>query len=277
VPPLRLRVACWNLRHGGGNTRTPEQALFLISHAPDIVMLSEYRESRGDQLRAMLSDHGLAHSLTPDAPSTRNRVAILSRWALLPTHQAAWRERLLSAKVTALGIDLIAAHVPDESAETRRASTWQGLAGLAKVLVSPDAASGADWNGSPRVLIAGDFNTARTGLDAARPGQTCERWMGALATAGYRDCVVEHARARGQPLSPTWFGPMGEEHRIDGIWASSGMLASLQSASQDASCVTDKLSDHALIVADFAIEITTGANPPAASQQAATGLFSPRD
>jgi exonuclease III len=119
VPPLRLRVACWNLRHGGGNTRTPEQALFLISHAPDIVMLSEYRESRGDQLRAMLSDHGLAHSLTPDAPSTRNRVAILSRWALLPTHQAAWHERLLSAKVTALGIDLIAAHVPDESAETR--------------------------------------------------------------------------------------------------------------------------------------------------------------
>lgn len=275
MPSLSLRVACWNLRHGGGNTRTPEQALFLLSHTPDIVILSEYRESRGDQLRAMLSDHGLIHSLTPDAPSHRNRVAILSRWALLPMYQSSWHERLLCACVPALGIEMIAAHVPDESAETRRASTWQALAGLAKTLAapSPDEATASR---PPRVLIAGDFNTARTGLDTSRPGQSCERWMGALATAGYRDCVVEHARSTHQSLSPSWFGPMGEQHRIDGIWATFGLLSTLQSASQDASCVENRLSDHALILADFALDVPSRASRSEHPVSPVGGLFPPR-
>lgn len=271
MPPIRLRVACWNLRHGGGNTRTPEQALFLLAQQPDIVLLSEYRESRGDQLRAMLADQGLTHALIPDAPPARNRVAIVSRWPLLPLHEASWQERLVCARVPALALDLVSAHVPDESAETRRASTWQALAGLAKALATPAA------HAAPRVLIGADFNTARTGLGASRPGQTCERWMGALATAGYRDCVVEYARGAGQPLAPSWFGPMGEAHRIDGIWATSSLLALLQSASQDASCVADKLSDHALILADFGLEVGATDGPEARSnvsrRTSAGGLF----
>jgi exonuclease III len=232
--------------------------LFLLAHAPDVVMLSEYREGRGDQLRAMLVDAGLVHALTPDAPTHKNRVAIISRWALLPRYQHSWHERLLAASIPALDLDLVAAHIPDESAETRRASAWQGLAGLAKVLAPG------------RAIIAGDFNTARSGVDAPRPGQTCERWMGALATFGFRDCVVESARAAGITPLPTWFGPQGEAHRIDGIWASSSLFRACESASQDDSCVAAKLSDHALVVARFAVQIGASDGPAAP----AGGLFS---
>jgi len=256
-----VRILAWNLRHGGGNTRTPEQALFINSQAPDIVVLSEYREGRGSQLRAMLADEGLTYVLSPKAPPTRNRVAMLSRWPIVPLREEAWQPRLLCALIPSIDTTLIAAHVPDESDETRRAATWQGVVGLAREFAGGNA------------LVAGDFNTARTGIDAQRSGQTCERWMGELATAGFRDCMVEHARRTCEPLAPSWFGPLGERARIDGIWASSTLFHQFESASQDTSCITNRLSDHTSILALFSIARSPLGDRATSDSLSSSGLF----
>ena len=271
----RVRVVAWNLRHGGGNTRTPEQALFLQSLAPDVVALSEVREARGSQLRSMLADAGLTHWIEPKATSTRNRVVIASRFALAAIAKDTWRERFVAASIEQFGIAVFSVHVPDENNETARAEVWQ--------LVVEQARSVRDT----RAIIAGDFNTQRTGVKAGakathfgnssahrtgqdeilsertawrggrRVGQTCERMMGMLATHGYVDVTCPSVSSQ----QPTWFGPTGERHAIDGIWASKPLiLASSRcggqspSAFRETRCVEDNLSDHAAIGVDFHID-----------------------
>ncbi len=273
----RVRVVAWNLRHGGGNTRTPEQALFLQSLAPDVVALSEVREARGSQLRSMLADAGLTNWIEPKAASTRNHVVIASRFALTAIAKDTWRERFVAASIEQFGIAVFSVHVPDENNETARAEVWQ--------LVVEQARSVRD----SRAIIAGDFNTQRTGVKASaktthlenmptpnpsrpqreglseriawrggkRVGQTCERMMGMLATHGYVDVTCPSVSSQ----QPTWFGPTGERHAIDGIWASKPLiLASSQcggqspSAFRETRCVEENLSDHAAIGVDFHID-----------------------
>lgn len=277
-------MVAWNLRHGGGNTRTPEQALFLQSLLPDVVALSEVREARGSQLRCMLADVGLTHWLEPKAASARNRVAIASRFALVPIAQEAWRERFVAAKIEHLDIAVLSVHVPDENNERARAEVWQ--------LVVDQARSLRDT----RAIVAGDFNTQRTAAHASRVstrdgrgktekvgavsettdfpqktgvdertawrggrrvGQTCERMMGMLATHGYVDVTSPSVSSQ----QPTWFGPSGERHAIDGIWASKPLVlpgresgASLPSAFRETRCVEESLSDHAAIGVDFRLD-----------------------
>ncbi len=262
TPTRRVRVVAWNLRHGGGNTRTPEQALFLHSLSPDIVALSEVREARGSQLRVMLAAAGLVHWVEAPAASAKNRVAIASRFALTPYAQSTWRERFVAARIEQLDATLLSVHVPDENNETARAEVWQLVVEHARALRDE------------RVIIAGDFNTQRSvpgayGLEGhatertawrggRRVGQTCERMMGMLATLGYMDVTCLNVGMQ----QPTWFGPSGERHAIDGIWVSKPLISpvalqaraggeSLPSAFRETRCVEEGLSDHAAIGVDF--------------------------
>lgn len=229
VAPATQTVLLWNLRHGGSNTRTPEQALHLLEYQPDIIILAELRASRGSQLLTMLAEQGLMHHAIAPASSDRiNRVAIVSRE---PLHSvASTSPRLLTARVGELTI--IAAHIPDESNPRARADLWHGLLALAR-----------EHRDRP-ALIAGDFNTSRRGIDPARRGQTCERHMGTLCSLGYRDVWISAEN----PLPGTWSwaGPMGERHRLDGIFVSDQLHKCAENPVYDTTCVTQGLSDHAV-------------------------------
>lgn len=280
-----LRVISWNLRHGGGNTRTPEQALFLQSLSPDIIALSEVREARGSQLRVMLADAGLVHWLEPDAPSTRNRVAIASRFALVPEVQVTWRARFIAARIERFGLHVQSVHVPDENKERARAEVWQ--------LIVEQARSLRD----SRAVIAGDFNTQRTAAQLFRPtattdsdpetvqertawragrrvGQSCEHLMGMLSTLGF----VDLTSPRVCDQKPTWFGPSGEQHAIDGIWASKPLVSShsgnFPSAFRETRCVEEGLSDHAAIGVDLIVSEVGSEQRDAPAKPQKGGLFS---
>lgn len=231
-PPPRdaCEVVLWNLRHGGGNTRTPEQALFLLQHDPDIVVLNEVRASRGSQLLAALAAHGLPHAvMAPAAEDRTNRVAIIARDPI--TIVQAKVARLIIARTT--GLTIIAAHVPDESAPRPRAELWQRVVDAART------------HRDEHTLIAADFNTSRTGVDPLRRGQTCERHMGTLASLGYADVWRIEKKSASDAWS--WAGPRGERHRLDAIFASQTLQKHAENAVYDTTCAEQGLSDHALL------------------------------
>ena len=129
-------------------------------------------------------------------------------------------------------LTIIAAHIPDESNPRARADLWHGLLALAR-----------EHRDRP-ALIAGDFNTSRRGIDPARHSQTCERHMGTLCSLGYRDVWISAEN----PLPGTWSwaGPMGERHRLDGIFVSEQLHKCAENPVYDTTCVTQGLSDHAV-------------------------------
>lgn len=232
----RVRVALWNLRHGGGNERTPAHALHLLALDADILILTEVRAARGSQLAAALAPHGFTHTCIAAAPHEHvNRVAILARTPV--TAVACDSPRLLVAMAHAACIGplaLIAAHVPDESAPRGRADCWHALLTHART------------HAERNCLIAADFNTSRTGMDPHRRGQTCERHMGTLTSLGYTDSW--NSRAEAHAAAWSWQGPRGERHRLDGIHLSKSLLKHAETAVYDTTCVTDGLSDHAACV-----------------------------
>ena len=239
-PPLtraaHTRIALWNLRHGGGNERTPAHALHLLTLDADIIILTELRAARGSQLASAPAAHGYAHSCIAAAPQPHiNRVAILAR---VPLHTVACDSpRLLVARAHiphAAPLTIIAAHIPDESAPRGRADCWQSLLAHARTHAAENS------------LIAADFNTSRSGIDAPRPGQTCERHMGTLTSLGYTDSW--RGFASGATDAWSWQGPRGERHRLDGIHLSQTLQKQAENAVYDTTCVTGGLSDHAAFV-----------------------------
>jgi endonuclease/exonuclease/phosphatase family metal-dependent hydrolase len=250
----RLRVATWNLLHGGGQQRTPAQAIRIAELAPDVLVLTEFRAARSSQLLAPLADAGLTHVALAPGPEKSNRVCVLSRWALeddgearrvVPTSTSARARtalgaRLLRVRVRAPGATLavLGAHVPDEGDASARDACWAGVVAWARSHAGGEA------------ILAGDFNTSRPGVDADRPGQTCTRRLGELETLGFRDAW---RAARPGERADSWVGPRGERQRIDGVWLSAALLRGLQSACYDGVCDGERASDHALCWADFAL------------------------
>lgn len=174
-----MRILIWNILHGGGPTRLPEIALAILAHAPDIVLLSEFRIARGGQLRAVLADHGLRHQLTttPARPSG-NGLLTACRWPIAPTPDSQAHPKWLSTMTLdgpCQGLVLLHAHIPDESQPTGRATLWQWCVDAAR-----------QWADRPAVL-AGDLNTGRPGLDTDRVGRTCVSMLGRMTTLGWRD------------------------------------------------------------------------------------------
>lgn len=212
-----LRILSWNILHGGGPTRVPEIALAILARSPDVVVLTEFRASRGGQLRATLADAGLEHQLTSTVPEGRNAVMVASRFPLRRVDDGPEVDpgRFLHALLEGPDgpIGLVGVHIPDQVEGGRKARFWRHLISRA-----PDWAKGA-------CVVLGDLNTARRGIDTHRNdfGVTCcADLMGVFASHGFKDAwLAAHPRQ----LEATWSLPRGLLPPDSGSKASSGLAA----------------------------------------------------
>lgn len=114
-----MKVVSWNIRHGGTKARLPEICGQLEWWAPDLVGLTEFRESATSQTIAeSLADLGLTHQLTTaDAPDRgRNFLFLASRFPLRGQPAGgllATSGRWLHAVVH--GVRVMLMHVPNRS------------------------------------------------------------------------------------------------------------------------------------------------------------------
>ena len=179
-----LRLLTWNILHGGGSARLPEIVLALLTHAPDVVVLTEYRTTTGGQIRGILADHGWEHQACSDPPGRRNGVLLASRFPISPEGHPPGcpvPERWVRAAVEAPGrgphrrVRVVGIHIPDDSRPRERREVWKRLVDDARA-----------WRDDP-VVVLGDLNTGRHYLDEEEATFSCTQRLGELATIGYVD------------------------------------------------------------------------------------------
>lgn len=268
MPPLNplyiggVRVLSWNILHGGGAERLPEIILSLLRHAPDLVVLTEFRVTRGSQIRAVLADHGLVHQLTshPGGSENRNGALIASRSPLESMPQCGPRNsagRWLEARLPNLDLHVLAVHVPDDTRLNQKAAYWQAIVAMAR------------RRHGENCLILGDFNTGRRFQDGPAPGpglasiSGCEALLGTLLSLGFVDAW---RRLNPQAREYSWVSSEGEARRIDTAYLSPELAALLQTAAYSHVERVRGVSDHApfLLEVDLSarlasLEMTTGA------------------
>lgn len=227
----------WNLRHGGGAARMPEITLALLGHAPDVVVLSEFRWTTGGQIAGVLADHGLRHHAggeSAGAAGGGNSVFIASRAPIEPDGGAPAARRV-GVRVPEWGVSLIGVHAPCSGRETDRKRT----------VFFRNLIDDARGRAHEAVLILGDFNLGRHRQDEDGATFRGTRFLGDLATCGYEDAWrARHTQTR----DFSWFSHTGRGFRIDHALASRSLAARVRACEYDHSLRESGLSDHSALV-----------------------------
>lgn len=251
-----LSILAWNILHGGGPRRTPEIALALAQRQPDVVVLCEFRRTRGSSLRAALADAGLVYQIAHIAPEQENTVFIAGRYPLRRVPVAAppqCQGRFLAASLYVEDelFSIAGVHIPDDGAHAAKAAYWQFLLSWARTQRDHLA------------LVVGDLNTARRGPDTSGVGFRCEALLGNLISLGFVD-----AWRAGRPgcREDTWQDARGFGGRIDAAMLSPRLSSRLCAASHVQEWRTRGLSDHAAL--DVRLDLRPSPAPPPAM-----GLF----
>lgn len=262
-------LLAWNILHGGAR-RTAAIALRLLDHAADVIVLSEFRQTMGGQLRALLAEHAWEHQICSDPPRGRNGMLIASRVPLVRGVQppTEFSGRFLHAQVAGAGFPLhiLAVHAPDSFDQsparvTRQAAYWRFILEVARPLAVEHA------------LVLGDFNTGRHRTDEAGRTFRCTELLGQLCTDGYTD-AWRHQNPSARDF--TWFSHTGGGFRIDAAYASRQLLERLHHAEHLHAPRTAGESDHSALRLEFRGDFAGFRTPrvyAAASREEKTSLF----
>ncbi len=244
-----MRIMAWNIRHGGGGARMPLITLAILEHTPDVVVLSEFRAGVGGQIRGVLSDHGLTHHATTPTEPGKNGLLIASRGPIEPTGSAVGRlpGRWLEVVHTGSGVRLGAVHAPDDTIRAEQKVYWHDLLAHARGL--RDAS----------VVLTGDFNAGRRGIDSESGRFGAERSIGGLAALGYVDAW---RTVQGDRREYTWFSHRGRGFRLDGAFVSQPLGGLLQTAVYSQLERTENVSDHAVFRMDLDVADAPAPRPP---------------
>ncbi len=237
-----MRLLTWNLQHGVGARRMPHLALALLEHAPDLVVLTEWRRAVGGQIAGVLADHGLTQQASSEPRERQNGILVAARTPLrVEPAPASIEHRLwLDLCLPEAGIWVTGVHVPcsgDERQEARRVRVLAALAELGRARAGLDHA------------ILGDLNLGRHGIDEAGATFTGTAFLGRLATLGYVD-AWRRMNPDGREYS--WHDHDGAGFRIDHALLSPGLAPRLRSARYSHGERELGLSDHSVLVVDLA-------------------------
>lgn len=248
----------WNILHGGSSRRLPHIALELVSHRPDVVVISEFRPTLGGQILAILADRGLTHvaMAAPDAPPGRNRILVASRLKIESVAEAGpetmpdcLHRRVMVCRMgpAASGLVLTAAHLPDDWTPSKALHGWAWLVAHAIRLHEESH------------VILGDLNGSRDRGQPGGPPAHVARAMGRLATAGYVDAfeagASDESGSKAAAFVPeyTWKSHWGHELRLDHAILSASLRRSLKVAKYAHSPRTEGVSDHSAVLIELAI------------------------
>lgn len=260
-----LSLMTWNIRHGGGARGMPRIALELVEQAADVIVLTEFRQRTGGQIRGVLADHGWPHQALSQTPARANSVLIASRHPIDPQpipHSLAGR--WLEVQMPHLDLWIIGLHIPCEGPDTGRKAFWH--------IVLRHARNRANQ----RAVLIGDFNTGRHHLDEQGETFTDTVMMGLLSAAGYID-AWRHLHPHQREYS--WFSHTGSGFRIDHALVSNPLSGGISAAWYRQDQREQGTSDHAsltLILDPAACKFASNAPlSPLEPQQFAPNLTPP--
>ena len=239
-----MRLVSWNIRHGGGGRI---RAIYdaLIGHAPDVIILTEYRSGPGASLRERLASAGWPHFASSDPAPGRNGVAVLSGEPLIVRRppSSVPPDRWVEVEVPTYGLALAAVYVPVRGRDvTRKDAYWRG------VLEAAAARRAASF------LFVGDWNTGAPIGDAEPEGRgfSCCEHFAAMPEHGFVEAwrlLHPHQRAF------SWYSRRGgadmNGFRIDHAFLSERLRERLVSCEYSDIERSVGASDHAALLLEL--------------------------
>jgi exodeoxyribonuclease-3 len=245
-----VKLAAWNIRHGGGSRRHQIVASLKI-HDPDIIILSEFRTAPG----RVLCDHLAAEGWTcceSTQPDVRNNgICVVSRtpFRRVPARNYDWPEPRywIHLEILESDVSLTGLHLPHVPSLLEKRRYWAALLRAAQEQLP-----------HPSILI-GDFNTGCHREDEESATLRCADDFATLSESGWTDAWRHfHGSAR----QFTWFshrrgGAAGNGFRLDHAFVSPSLLPRLVACDYSHAEREQKISDHSILL----LEITAKHRP----------------
>ena len=242
-----MRLAAWNIRAGGG-VRAEKIVKQVIDWQPDIVVLSEFRDTEASRsIAEALAHFGLIYQKTTANPKNAavNALLVASFW---PIRRQTLRRapdnpscRWLHVNVyTPKPLAIIAVHIPNRASGLK----YPYLQAITEVVQY--------WRGPPAILV-GDTNSGCIDIDEESKAFNGieDRWIKNLETLGWQDAF---RFMHGKKLEYTWYSPNGRNgFRLDQAFIHPKLIGCLQQVQHNWGDGErrDELSDHAALLLDF--------------------------
>ena len=236
-----MKVLSWNIRQGGG--RRLEAIVAAIKyHAPDVVVINEFRARSGPPLVGALNQIGLRWAIHNEPAGLGYGILVAARVPL---------RRLADTRPTNIvPRSLLEVALPDSST----------IGALYGPMLTPE--HGAFWDATvdhatqqldrPYLLI-GDFNTGEAGVDCHKPRFAGSSQFVRLQQLGFRDLWRQHNPGT---TEHTWFsfgrgGTRLNGFRIDHALATPPLAGRAIRCRYSHDERERKISDHSVLLVEF--------------------------
>ncbi|MHC1709393.1 MAG: endonuclease/exonuclease/phosphatase family protein [Methanomassiliicoccales archaeon] len=234
---VHIKILEWNIKHGGSSERIPKIISSIISHDPDIVVITEFRTSHQDRLEEALTKGRYTQFITSEPQPRTNGIFIASKLALRPitsSHvQDGVKHRWLEVEIVEKKCKLLCLHVPGAGDVWGKEPFWRSILNY------------AEDNLDERVIMIGDFNTG-LGIDAQGTPFVLSECMESLLEMGWTDVWRD--------MNPgvreySWYSNAGNGFRLDYLYASQPMRKEVTDVRYSHSERENGHSDHSILVA----------------------------
>lgn len=255
-----MRFLTWNIQSGGGN-RLGAIVAELQKLTPDFIALTEVTSKNLDQLHDALAGQGYNHIATTCSEGRANSVLVASRMPFTVTSEplAHDPERWLSVEIAELDLNVLCVHVPG-STDNKFGADGYGISGKKrKELFWDSVIKYAQRHKDDRVVLIGDFNTGLPEDAQGTPFELSDR-IRLLRLEKYAD-VWRSLNPKSREF--TWYSKRKNKEtgvsedfngfRLDYVFVSGALREAVTHAEHIHSVRVDGMSDHAILLADLAI------------------------
>lgn len=230
-----VRLLVWNIRHGGGE-RIPRILGVLGEQRPDVIVLTEFRNNRrGAAIREWLADNGFVSMYSPRCGARVNTLLVASRapatFQTFPRELGPHAHRVVLA--TRIDLDLLAVYFPQLRA---KGPIFDFLLALPQSFLRG------------RTAICGDFNTGKHFIDEKGTTFALAERFSALEEAGWIDAWRQH---HGTAREYSWYSAKGNGFRVDHLFASPTLSASVLRVDYLHDVRLSGISDHSALISEI--------------------------
>jgi len=232
-----IKIIEWNIKHGGSTERIPNILGSILKFDADIVVITEFRSPRQDELVAGLTTGGYTNFISSNPDTNKNGIFVASKVELrqIPTsyiHDGA-RQRWLEIEISDMNCRLLCLHVPGAGDSWGKEPFWKAILEYAKN------------NLEERVVMVGDFNTGLE-IDAQGTPFVLSEYMESLLEMGWTDVW--------RAINPgvreySWYSNAGNGFRLDYLYASPSISKSVQDIRFSHAEREKGFSDHSILIA----------------------------
>ena len=236
-----MKIASWNIRHGGSKKKVTSICEQIAKWDPDILGLSEFRESEPSQkIRKTATELGLTHQVsTIKAPERGKNFLFLASRFPIQVQPASGRlnalGRWLHAKINE--IDVILIHVPNRSTDKWRFHDET----IVRFTELKDCSS----------VCFGDTNTGRPDIDEENRffNRREAQWFDRIIEAGWEDVWRDNNPDKREF---SWYSNHDNGFRIDQVFAPKNYKNKITNVRYDwgEGGREAGLSDHAAMIFD---------------------------